>query len=349
MSLDILKKDIKSGKPGKLYLFYGPENYLKKYYFDALEKLIVDDRYKDMNSIKLEGNVDPNKLFEAIQTMPFFSERKIIMVKNSAFFKQRNKEDSDKGNKNKGSELENILSNIPEHACVVFYEDEIDKRLKAVNILKKYGVVVEFPYQKAPDLVKWVINIFKSNSKEIDSKAAAYLVDNCEERMNYIKNEVDKLILYAGDKKKVSMEDVVNSCSKSIKSRIFDLTDAMAEGHPDKALKVLDDLVTIKEPIPKILYMMARHFRQVYEASLLKKRGMSVNAIASQMNLNYYAASKILKHTAAFTVKQLESAIEECLEYDVAVKTGKIKDRIAAELLIAKYSGKIGADAAKTY
>jgi len=340
MSLDILKKDIKSGKPGKLYLFYGPENYLKKYYFDALEKLIVGDIYKDMNSIKLEGNIDSNRLYEAIQTMPFFSERKIILVKNSIFFKQRGKEDSEKGNKNKSNELEDILSDIPEHACVVFYEDEIDKRLKAVNIIKKYGVVVEFPYQKAPDLVKWVINIFKSNSKEIDSKAAAYLVDNCEEGMNYIKNEVDKLILYMGERKKASMEDVTISCSMSIKSRIFDLTDAIAEGYPDKALKVLDELVTIKEPIPKILYMMARHFRQVYEASLLKLKGMPANQIASQMNLNYYAASKIMKHTEFFTVKQLESAIEECLEYDVAVKTGKIKDRIAAELIITKYSGK---------
>jgi len=69
---------------------------------------------------------------------------------------------------NKNDELITYLQNIPEHTCLVFYEENIDNRLKITSAVKKYGMVVEFPFQKPAELVKWAIKVFKSYGKAID-------------------------------------------------------------------------------------------------------------------------------------------------------------------------------------
>lgn len=338
MSIDLLKQDIKSRKLKKVYLFFGPEEYLKKYYIETIENMIVNENYKSMNSIKFEGRIELEKLMEAAETLPFFSEKKLVLVKNSGFFKAKSSDAAEKKESTQKAELPYILANLPEYTCVIFYEDDIDRRTKAVDAVKKNGLVVEFPYQKPADLVKWVINIIRSFGKDIDTMTASKLVDNCDQGMNQILNEVNKLMLYTGPKKNISVDDVDRVCVKSIKSRIFDLIDAIAEKKPDKAIKVLDDLVAVKEPIPKILFMIGKHFRQLLEIKHLRDQGLNSDQIASRMGISSYAASKIMRQTGMFTEDKLKRAIEESLRYDIAIKSGNISDRIAVELLITTYS-----------
>ncbi|MCX7746739.1 MAG: DNA polymerase III subunit delta [Clostridia bacterium] len=339
MSVENLKDDIKNHKYRRLYLFYGPEEYLKKYYLESIEKELLREDLAALNRIVLEGKPDVRKVVEACETLPMFSEKKLVIIKNSGLLKAGKKAGEEKGkNKGQSDELLTYLQNIPDYTCLVFYEAEVDKRMKLVDTIKKNGLVVEFAYQKPVELVKWVTKVFKSHQKEIDQADASKLVENSEQGMTEILNEVNKLILYLGDRKRVAGEDIEKVCTKSIKGRIFDLTDAIAEKNRGKALKLLEDMVVLKEPIPKILFMITRQFRQVLEIKLLKESGMSGDKAASEMGITPYMAGKLIKQSGSFSVEKLKNAIHESLELDRAIKTGKIKDRIAAEILIVKYS-----------
>ena len=340
MSIDILKEDIKNNKIRSLYLFHGPEEYLKKHYLGSIEKKVLREDMIALNRIVLDGKFDIGKVIEASETMPVFSDMKVVIVKNTGIFKPKKKSEGVTETKNKGQEdsLLRYLQNAPKHTCLIFYESEIDKRIKIVDTIKKNGLIVEFVFQKPNELVKWVTKILKSNKKEIDNKAASLLVDNSEAGMSEILNEVNKLIAFLGERCEVRTDDIEKVCTKSVKSRIFDLTDAIAENNGAKAFKILNDMVILKEPLPKILFMITRQFRQILEMKLLGDKGMELNELASRIGVSPYAAGKIARQANRFTVDKLKKAVKESLLMDIAIKTGKINDRIATELLIAKFS-----------
>ncbi len=338
MSLDTLKDDIKKNNIRNLYLFYGPEEYLKKYYTDSMEKLILSDEMKSLNYVKLEGKVEASKIIEACETMPVFSDSKIVIVKNSGMFKGKKGSEGSKAKAKSGNdELISYLQDMPDYTCLIFYEEEIDKRIKMVDLIKKKGLIVEFSFQKPAELVKWVVKVFKSYDKTIDSLSASQLVDGSELGMTEILNEINKVVLYLGDRTKVTSEDIEKICTKSVKSRVFDLTDAIAERNAAKSLKLLNEMLTLKEPIPKILFMVARQFRQILEMKLLSIDGLSLADAASRVGVTPYTAGKILRQAKSFGVEDLKSAIEGSLEADLAIKTGKMDERIALELLISKF------------
>jgi DNA polymerase-3 subunit delta len=340
MSLDMLKDDIKNKKIRKLYLFFGPEEFLKKYYVESLEKILLTDEFRTLNRIVLEGRQDMGKLADYCETLPVFSDRKIVLVRNSGLFKPKKKEGDVKkaGPQAKNDELAAFLQDLPEHVCLIFYEAEADKRLKALETVKKNGLVVEFEYQKPDELARWVSRKFKALGREIHPNTAARLVESCEQGMTEILSEIEKLTAYTEGRQRITQEDIEKVCTRSIKSRIFDLTDAIAEKKSSRALGLLNDMIALKEPVPKILFMIARQFRQILQVKLLQEEGCGPAEIASRMGISSYIAGKILRQASNFPESGLKKAVETSLELDLAVKTGRLEDRAAAELLIIEFS-----------
>lgn len=340
MSLDILKDDIKNKNIRKLYLFFGPEEFLKKYYADSIEKILLSDDMKALNRVVLEGRQDFGKLTDHCETLPVFSDRKVVIVRNSGLFKPQKKGGDGKktGKQPPKDDLAGFVQDLPGHVCLIFYESEVDKRLKTLDAVKKNGLVVEFEYQKPDELARWVVRKLKAAGRDIDRITAAKLVDNCEQGMTEIQNELEKLTAYTQGRQAITQDDVDKVCTKSVKSRIFDLTDAIAGKRSARALELLNDMIVLKEPVPRIFFMIARQFRQILQVKLLHDEGCGVDEIASRMGLSSYIAGKILRQASSFTLPRLKAAVEESLELDLAVKTGRIGDRAAVELMIIGFS-----------
>lgn len=342
MSEELLKKAIKDKKIGSLYLFYGPEEYLKKNYTDYIEKNLISEELKLLNKVVLEGKVSSASIISNCETLPVFSERKIVVVKNSGLFKgkkntdEKEKKSSDtKGKKGKSEdELANFLQNVPAHTCLIFIEPEIDKRVKYVEIIKNNGLIVEFDFRKPEEMASWAVKRMKSLNHEMDMNTAAQLVEYCEQGMDDVSNEITKLCAYTGDRQKITMADIRKVCTRSVKSRVFDLTDAIAARQSAKALMFLNDMAVLKEPMQKIMFMIARQFRQLLHVKLLLGEGAAQPEITSKLKLNPYISGKIIRQAQSFSLEKLEAAISKGLELDLAVKTGEIGDRTAIELLI---------------
>lgn len=337
MSVEILKKQIKENSLQKVYLFYGAEEYLIKYYINAITKQIVSEENKELNYIFFDGKTDPDTIIANCETLPLFSEKKIVIARNSGLFKSKKGDSPDQNSDKKSTrdKFSEYLEKIPEYTCVVFVESEIDKRIKIVNTVKKHGLIVEFAYQKPADLVKWVVKVFKSHNRNIDQMSASYLVENSEYSMTELLNEIDKIVNFIDEKIQINISDIESICNKSIKSRIFDLTDAVSEGNISKALTLLNDMAALKEPMQKVLFMIIRQIRMVYRIKLLKQKGVREDAIAKQMGLTPFIASKVMNISRNMKIDVVENAMYYSLELDEAIKTGKISDRIAIELLIA--------------
>lgn len=337
MSLEILKKQIKENKLQNIYLFYGAEEYLVKYYINAITKLIADDDNKELNCISFDGKTDVDTIIANCETLPIFSDKKLVIAKNSGLFKSKKGDADNSGSDKKATKdkLSEYLENMPPYTCLILVETDIDKRLKLVNAIKKYGLILELGFQKPPDLVKWVIKVFKSYNKSIEQMPASYLVENSEYSMTELLNEIEKIVNFVGDKNQITINDIEMVCIKTIKSRIFDLTDAVSEGNISKALILLNDMAALKEPMQKVLFMIIRQIRMVYRIKLLRQKGMRDELVTKQMGLTPFVASKVMKISRNLDINILEKAMYYSLELDESIKTGKITDRIAIELLIA--------------
>ncbi len=342
MSLEILKKQIKEEKLQNIYLFTGAEEYLKKYYINTISKLLIQEDNKEFNFVSSEGKTDIELLISNCETLPMFSDKKLVIAKNTGLFKSKKGEQAGSGSDKKSGKdkLSDYLEKIPPYTCLIFVETEIDKRVKVVNTIKKCGLIVEMDYQKPADLVKWVLKVFKNYNKNIDQMAASYIVENSEYSMTELLNEIDKIVNFVGSKTEVSMTDIEAVCNKTIKSRIFDLTDAISEGNNSKALSLLNDMAALKEPMQKVMFMIIRQIRMVYRIKLLRKQGIREDAAAKQMGLTPFVASKVMSLSRNLDLSVLENAMYYSLELDESIKTGKISDRIAIELLIASMGQK---------
>ena len=123
-------------------------------------------------------------------------------------------------------------------------------------------------------------------------------------------------------------------------NQIFDMVNAVAEKQQRKALDYYYDLVALKEPPMRILFLLTRQFRLLLEVKDMDKRGYPRKEIASKVGLHPFVVGKYQEQARAFSSKALREIIEDSVDMEEAVKTGRLSDMLGVELFIMKYSAK---------
>lgn len=329
MGLDVLQKQLKSGEFANIYLFYGEEEFLKEYYFSQLKSRMIEDSFKDFNFSVFSGkHIDLQQVWDAIESLPVMAQRKMIVIKDSGIFKSPKAEEKEFWEKS--------LPDIPDYACVVIYEADVDKRSKVYKLINKHGVVVEFAYQKTVDLVNWVERVVNSYHKKIDKHTIYYLLEHCNQGMVSVKNEIEKLVHYCEDKTNIEKEDIDSICTKSTESRVFHMIDALMTNESQKAMELLEDMKVLKEPVIKILTLIARQFSGILKTKLLLNEGLSTGEITSRLGISPFITKKYMTHARNFSVSYLHDVLEECLKVDTDIKSSKVHDWTALQLFVAQ-------------
>ena len=324
--MEQLLQDLKQQTFKNVYLLCGEEAYLRNQYKKRLRDALVMDG-DTMNYSYYEGKeINPRAVIDMAETLPFFADRRVLMVENSGFFK------------NKCDELADYMAAIPESTCFIFVETEIDKRSRLYKEVKKYGRIVEFGTQKEDTLVKWILGMLKKEGRNITKETLQSFLTKTGSDMQLIKNELDKLIAYTEGRDVITTGDVEHVCVAQTTNKIFDMVNAIAEGKQKEALELYEDLLSLKEPPMRILFLIARQFNQLYQLKLLLKEGMPGSEIAKQAGIMPFAMKKYQAQAKSFTEEELRAAVEECVASEEAVKTGVMNDRMSVELLIMKYS-----------
>lgn len=332
MSFDILKKELKESKIRNLYLFNGPEEYLIKYYINNIKVDIVN-ALPELNLLILEGEkATVDAIIEFCDSPAIMSEKKLLIVKRFPGFKKK----SDEGNSKKDS-IVDYLKDIPEYVHIIFAEDEVNKRSKLYGCIEKNGLIVEFAYQTKEMLVNWIAKIFKEHGKLINKDAAGYLIENIDSDMQSVLNECMKLVDYTGERNLVIVEDIDEISTKSLSSKVFEMMDCIGQKNLQEAFLKLNDMISLKEPIIKILVLLARHVRILLQVKMAQEDGLSPNVISQKLGVGFI--NKYLSQSRNFKVEKLKIALNSCAGADLEIKTKGVDDRIVLEKLIAEIAG----------
>lgn len=321
--MQTINEDIKSGQYKKVYLLYGEESFLKQSYKKKLKEAVAGDDTMNYNYFEGKG-LDVNELISLSDTMPFFSDKRLIIIEDSGFFKTSSEA------------LADYLPMIPDTTCIVFVEDAVDKRNRLFKKVKELGHAAEMKRQDSAQLARWAGTILAQNGRKITGSTMNLFLERTGDDMENIRMELEKLISYTMGSDVVTTEDVEAVTTVQVTNKIFDMVNAIVTRKTRLAMDLYEDLLTLKEPPMRILFLIARQFNQLLLVKEMTAKGTDRGTIASKLKIPPFVAGKVSAQAGAFTREQILSYVKGSVEAEEAVKTGKMNDRMAVELLITR-------------
>ena len=325
--MEKLAAELKNRTFRRVYLFYGEEKYLIRQYQSRLIETVLGEN-AGMNLSVFEGkNADPKEIISQAQTIPFFAEYRVILIQDSGFYKK-----TPEG-------MAEYLAEIPDTAILLFVESDVDKRSRMFKQTEKNGRAVQFARQRDVVLKKWVLSQLKREGKKITEPVLNSFLESAGDDMELISQELEKLLCYTMEKDVITAEDVKAVGVPAVGNHIFDMIDALAAKNRQRAMELYLDLVRLREPPMRILYLIGRQFYILNRLKSMRKTGMGDKEMASAAKIPPFAVKKNLAQAAKFTDDQIQDAIETCVQADADVKSGRLTDRMAVELVITTIAG----------
>lgn len=311
---------LKENEPGRLYLLWGPEDYLREQYLAELKKRCLPDGDDGFSYRRFDGaELDFNALDEAVNAMPFLSSRSFVELRDADINKLKESEQYVK-----------LLSDIPDYCTVCLVQNsqyEPDGRIKLIKTIRENGKELKFTAQSQGALVDWIIRRFRAAGKNIELDAAQRLIFVSGRIMSGLIPEIEKVAAYTkGDR--VTVREVEAIANHIPEARIFEMTDYISQKKFNTAVSVLAELLTDKnnEPIP-ILAMLGIQMRRLYAARLALEKGLGTKFVMDACGVRYeFIAKDLLKAARGFTLSQLRDAVRLCAETDYRMKSSAEDD-----------------------
>ena len=322
-----IDNDIRDGRIKRAYLLYGEERYLIRQYRDKLKKAIVTED-DTMNFSNFEGTeINQKEIIDLAETLPFFAEKRLIIMEDTGLFK--------KG----GEDLAEYLPSAPESTFFVFVEEEVDKRSKMYKAIgKSEGAAIEFSQQSDDTLARWVGGRIKKEGKGMTQAAYNLFIAKTGSDMENIDKELEKLLCYCLEKDTIEEADVEAITTEQIQSKVFDMVDAISNHKQKVALDLYYDLLALKEPAMRIMFLITRQFQMLMIVKSMSNKGFGNKDIASKAGCPEWAVKKYQAQGRGYSLEQLKKAVNDGGSYEEAVKTGQMNDQLAVELFIMQYS-----------
>ena len=327
--MEKLRQDLKSRTFERVYLLFGEERYLVHSFKEQLKQAIIGD--DTMNYSYFEGKgISLDEIEGLSQTMPFFAERRLILLDSTGLFKGA------------CEGWPEWMKEIPDTCCVIFAESEVDKRNRLYKAVASRGYCAELKRQSERDLKRWIVTGLARQKLGITEAALDLFLQRTGDDMENIRMEMEKLASYCMGSEGVQSKDVEAICTERVTNRIFDMTQAVSDGNQKRALELYYDLLALREPGMRILFLIARQMNQLLcVKEMLAERGTK-DSIAAKMKLRPFIAGKLITQARRFPEAHLRRCVELCVSLEEAVKSGNMNARIAVEMvLMAISSGRV--------
>jgi len=263
-----------------------------------------------------------------------------------------------------------LAGGLPAGNCLILTAEAADKRKKIFKVIDRTGVVLHFGKIKETatreTLKSEAKKLLDGCGKSLTSGAWAALGKKTGFQLRPSLNELQKLVVFAGEKTMIDEEDVETVVGKTKEDRVFDLTNALSEKNAPAALLALQGLLDQGEPPLMILSMVSREIRLLLQASILVQSGKlpsmtpgmefpvfqkkiypAVSAMAESLpgkdflpGKNPYVIYKALGNCRRFSYPVLVSYLDDLVEMDRSMKSSATDQRILLERFLIKACSK---------
>jgi DNA polymerase III subunit delta len=343
-------------------LIHGPTELLRAETLAAIRNGIADDlEMAELNTLRLDGRTATvSELRNACDTLPFLAERRLVIAEGllarlAAPAKGRGKaaevaetEDgieetslSPEAAKGQVKVLLVYLDNVPETTELVFLEEDtvgsgpIVRRLQELARSGQAKIVTceKLRRNEVPD---WIRQRAAMRRVKLDAGALADLAEFVGDELRQLDQELIKLADYAPGRT-VTREDVRKLVPATRAASVFEMADALGLGDGPTASKLMRHALDVDGEQPlRLLGMIARQYRLLIQAKGLQTQGVKPPEMARTLNVADWTVPKLLNQANRHTFAALERGMERILATDEAIKTGKLGEREAMDVLVAE-------------
>ena len=126
-----------------------------------------------------------------------------------------------------------------------------------------------------------------------------YFMERTGDDMENIRMELEKLICYTMGREVITKEDVEAVGTVHVTNRIFEMVTAIVAGNTRKAMDLYEDLLKLKEPPMRIMFLIAKQFNQLLQVKELAGKGAQKGEIASKVKVPPFVAGKLIAQARA--------------------------------------------------
>lgn len=317
-----------------IHLLYGSETYLIEEKKEQLinESLSPDEAefavsVHDMKETPLAAAV------EDAQTLSFLGGKRVIILKDAYFLtseKVKSKVEHDL------DELIQYLDHPNEDSILIIMvcNEKLDARKKIVKSLKAHATTFEAKPLKNTQLERWIHNRTKEIGVTISNEALNLLIATIGSNLLLLSEELKKMALYTGEYREITIEVMDALMSRTLEQDIFKLIEGLVCKNMSKAFDILDDLFRQGEEPIKIVNLLSRQIRIIFQTKTMQNQGKRDSEIATNLRLHPYAVSIAGQQANNYETKDLVRTLAQLSTLDNQMKTGKVDKHLALETFL---------------
>lgn len=305
------------------------------YYGDDIS-LINNEIGKLKNKIGISGDIiyyDIENISDIVvesSTIGMFNPYKFIVIDTSSYFSSKKDMDI--------SSLTNYFDNYNVNSYLIFTygSSSIDSRRKLFKLISDKGVVKKLE-ANSEYLNDFISTYIKDNGYSMDMNSMSYLLSRCDNNIDNIRNELDKLMLYKLYDKVITREDISLLTIDDINDTVFELVSSILKNNNEKAMKLYYNFINNGMDVSQIIAVISNQIRLLFQVKRLYNSGKSNDEIAKILEFkSAYRVKYLLNDCYYYSESDLLKYLSKLADIDKAIKTGNGDGKLLLELFIAK-------------
>ena len=350
-----------------LEIYYGEDDYSRKRAIEALRAQLGDPEMASLNTVRLNAaDTTPAEVVAQAGAVPFLAEGRLVVVEGLLAMFARGQGGGGGSRRGAGrgrgrsaqaglddaqsreadqfrgwGQLKDMAPGLPESNVLVLSDEAAADSNPLLKHLKPVANVRVFAPMRGNELAAWIGRAVQERGGGIDGQAARALADAHGSNLWALSNEIDKLLLYAGPERPITVEDVTAMTGATREENIFAMVDDVIERRYPRARERIERLrADTGAAVPQIMAMLGTQVRRLLAAKDSTERRVSQSELQDAIGTRSdFAVRKTVSQSRSFTMPRLREMHRSILDYDIALKTGQLNEDTALELLIADLCG----------
>lgn len=309
-----------------VYLFIGKEDFLIEQCVELIVKALVPQETRGFNLDVVYGSkAEAKGVIAHASSFPMMGDRRVVVVKEFEKLVV-------------GESAEEIVNNYVQHplnsTCLVLVSAEPDFRKRPFLELKKVATIVSCDLLYDNEIPAWV-------SKRVREKGKTASIDACRLLQAYVgnslrplDNELDKLLIYTGDREELTTDDIAAVVGASKGFTVFDLQNCIGRKDMKEALTVLARMLEAGESPQMIIVMLTRFFTTFLRISELRQHRVPESQYSAELRMSPYFLKQYLVYHANFSSQHIEIAFRRLLAADTELKSSSADPHLVMDLLV---------------
>ncbi len=307
LTVDDLMSALAQRKFSPVYLFHGEEDFLAD---EATETIVSASMTPEQQGFNLDvmygSEADARDIISHASSFPMTADRRVVVVREVE--KLPNKE---------------LLSAYIEHpsptTSLILHAGKPDFRKRPYVTAKRFGTVVKFDPLKDQQIPGWISRRAGQQGRVVDTEVAKILAAYVGTSLRDLQNELEKLCVFAGDRKSISADDVRAVVGVSREYDIFELQNAIGVKNLARSSEILSRMLDGGESPILIIVMLTRFFALLWKLSDLQQK--RVEDLAGTLGINSYFLKNYVSAVEHYSVAEIEHSFEVLTAADEQLKS----------------------------